>query len=290
MSFRTMLFAPGDHARKVEKVFDAGADAVILDLEDAVAVSEKAATRAVVRAALERPRSCLGYARVNGMETPFCYGDIQALVGPGLDGIVLPKAESADQLKTVDWLIRQLEQERGLPVGGIDLVPIVETAKGHRALGELARATARVKRLAFGAGDYTLDLGIRWSLDEGELATARAAFVMESRAAEIEPPIDTVFIHLNETAAFQASVTMARNLGFQGKLCIHPNQIAPAHAVFTPSPAEIVYARKVVAAFEAAEASGSASIQVEGYFVDYPIVEKARRMLRLAEKIAKSTN
>jgi citrate lyase subunit beta/citryl-CoA lyase len=285
MPFRTMLFTPGDHPRKVAKVFDAGADAVILDLEDAVAVSEKAATRATVVEALQRPRNCLGYVRVNGLETDFAYGDFDGVVGPGLDGIVLPKAESADQLKTADWLLTSLERERGLAEGAIDLIPIVETAKGHRELGRLARATPRVKRLAFGAGDYTLDLGMRWTLGEAELAAVRAAVVMESRAAEIEPPVDTVFIHLNEAAAMQASAETARDLGFQGKLCIHPSQVGPANDAFTPDAEAIAYARKVVAAFDAAEAAGSASIQVEGYFVDYPIVEKARRTLALAAAI-----
>lgn len=283
MPFRSMLFAPGDHERKVAKVFDAGADAVILDLEDAVADSQKAATRALVRDALQRPRTCLGYVRVNGFKTEFCHGDIDAVVGPGLDGVVLPMAESPDQIKTVDWLLTQLERDRGLAPGAVDLIPLVETAVGHKALGALAEASPRVKRLAFGAGDYTLDLGMRWSLGETELAAARAAFVMESRAAGLEAPVDTVFIHLNEEAAFQASAETARDLGFQGKLCIHPKQIAPAHAVFTPSPAEVDYARKVIAAFEAAEAAGSASIQVEGYFVDYPIYEKARRTVALAD-------
>ncbi len=285
MPFRTMLFTPGDHERKVAKVFDAGADAVILDLEDAVAVSAKPAARAAVRAALQQPRGNLGYVRVNAMETEFCHGDLVETVGPGLDGIVLPKAESADQLKTVDWLLLQLERERGLPPGGIDLIPIVETARGHRGLGAIASAVPRVKRLAFGAGDYTLDLGMRWTLGESELEAVRAACVMESRAAGIEPPIDTVFIHLNETEAMDASAVRARDLGFQGKLCIHPKQVGPTNAVFTPSTDEVAYAAKVVAAFDAAEAAGSASIQVEGYFVDYPIVEKARRTLALAAAI-----
>lgn len=285
MPFRTMLFTPADHPRKVAKVFDAGADAVILDLEDAVAVAAKPAARAEAVAALRKPRGCLGYVRVNGLETDFAYGDFRAVVGPGLDGIVLPKAEGADQLKTADWLLSALEREEGLPVGAIDLIPIVETARGHRALGGLARATSRVKRLAFGAGDYTLDLGMRWTLGEDELAAMRAAAVMESRAAEIEPPIDTVFIHLNEEADFLASAEKARDLGFQGKLCIHPKQVGPANQTFTPGADEVAYAQKVVAAFDAAEAEGSASIQVEGYFVDYPIVEKARRTLALAEAI-----
>lgn len=288
MPFRTMLFTPGDHERKVAKVFDAGADAVILDLEDAVAAAAKPAARAPVVEALQRPRSCLGYVRVNALDTEFCWEDLSAVIGPGLDGIVLPKAESADQLKTADWMIANLERQRGLMPGAIDLIPIVETAKGQRALPELTQASARVKRLAFGAGDFTLDLNMRWSLAETELATVRSDVVMHSRAAGIEPPIDTVFIHLNETAAFDASTEVARNLGFQGKLCIHPGQIAAANQIFTPTAEDLAYARKVTDAFDAAEAAGSASIQVEGYFVDYPIVEKARRAIALAEAIGKA--
>ncbi len=289
MPLRTMLFAPGDHARKVAKVFDVGADAVILDLEDAVAEAEKPATRSVVVEALKRPRRCYGYVRVNGMETHHCFGDLKEVVGPWLDGVILPKAESADQIKTADWLITQLEREKNLPAGNIDLIPIIETAKGHRAICSIVSASRRLQRVAFGAGDYTLDLGIAWSLRETELESVRAACVMESRAAGIEPPIDTVFIHLNETQAFVASVERARDLGFQGKLCIHPDQVNAANAAFTPDKEAVAYARRVVEAFQAAEAAGSASIQVNGYFIDYPIYEKAKRTLDIAEAIANIT-
>lgn len=280
--WRSMMFVPTIVEKFVEKAPGVGADAVILDLEDAVAVARKEAARALVTAALARPRRPLGYVRVNAMSTPFCFGDIQAVAVAGVDGIVLPMVEAADQLKSVDWLLANLERERGLDPGAIDLLPIVETAKGHRALGEIARATPRVKRIAFGAGDYTLDLGMRWTLAETELASVRAAFVMESRAAGIEPPIDTVFVHLNAEAEFLASVANVRDIGFQGKLCIHPKQVGPILAAFTPSEAELAHAEKVVAAFDAAERAGSASIQVDGHFVDYPIVEQARRALAAA--------
>jgi citrate lyase subunit beta/citryl-CoA lyase len=286
MPLRTMLFAPGDHERKVAKVFDAGADAVILDLEDAVAEAEKPATRAIVVEALKRSRRCLGYVRVNSMETPHCFGDLTEVIGPWLDGIVLPKVECADQIKTADWLIAQLERENKIPNGEIDLIPIIETAKGHKEIGNIAMASSRVKRVAFGAGDYTLDLGINWSLGETELEFARATCVMESRAAGIEPPIDTVFIHLNEIEAFQASAERARDLGFQGKLCIHPSQVPTANAAFTPDDLEVAYARRVIDAFQSAEAAGSASIQVDGYFIDYPIYEKAKRTLAIAEAVS----
>ena len=152
---RTFMFAPGNHPRKVEKVFGLGADVVILDLEDAVAVSEKVGARQAVVEAMKKPRQCKGYVRVNASDTPFCYGDLLAVVGDWLDGLVLPKIESAAQLLTIDWLLAQLERERGMTTGHIDLMPIIETGKGLAAVREIASAGSRVCRLSFGAADYT---------------------------------------------------------------------------------------------------------------------------------------
>ena len=283
--FRSLLFAPGNHARRVEKSLTLDADVVILDLEDAVAVAEKPATREQVVAAFQASRRALGHVRINAFDTPFCFDDLQAVVTSGVDGIVLPKVESAAQLMAVDWTIAALERARGLPAGGIDLMPIIETGRGIAELRDVARSGTRVRRLSFGAGDYTLDVGMRWTFEERELDHARAAIVVESRAAGLEPPVDTVFIHLGEPEALRRSTERARDLGFQGKLCIHPEQLGPVNEVFTPTDEEIAKSSRHVAAFEEAEASGSASIQVDGYFIDYPIVEKARRTLRIAESI-----
>ena len=164
---RTFLFAPGNHPRKVEKVFDAGADAVILDLEDAVAISEKKATRSSVVAALQAPRRCRGYVRVNALDTEFSFGDIEAVVVAGVDGIVLPKVEKAADLQMVDWIMSNFERRRGLPVGGIDLMPIIETGKGVANVREICGAGGRLKRVSFGAGDYTRDMAIEWTMGEG---------------------------------------------------------------------------------------------------------------------------
>ena len=284
--FRSLLFAPGNHARRVEKSLTLDADVVVLDLEDAVAVAEKPAAREKVVAAFQTPRRALGYVRVNAFDTPFCFDDLQAVVTSGVDGIVLPKVESPAQLVAADWVIASLERARGLVPGGIDLMPIIETGRGVAALRDTVRSGAgRVRRLSFGAGDYTLDMGMRWTFGERELDHARAAIVLESRAAGLDPPIDTVFIHLGEPDALRRSTELARDLGFQGKLCIHPEQVGPVNEVFTPSEEEIAKSERYVAAFEQAEASGFASIQVDGYFIDYPIVEKARRTLRIAESI-----
>jgi citrate lyase subunit beta / citryl-CoA lyase len=279
---RSFLFAPGNHARRVEKALGLPADGVILDLEDAVAVSEKAATRPTVTDAFSKSRSGKLYVRVNALTTEWCYGDIQAVVQRGLDGIILPKVEHAHELRTADWMIANLERDRGLPVGGIDLIPIIETALGISNLVRICRSRTRVRQLAFGAGDFTLDMGMVWTRSEAELLPHRAACVMQSRAAGLEPPLDTVWADLRDADGFIASAKHAAALGFQGKMCIHPDQIVPCNAAFTPDEAAVAQARRIVAAFDEAEAKGLASIQLEGQFIDYPIVQRARRVLGAA--------
>ena len=279
MPLRSFLFAPGNHARRVEKALTLPADAVILDLEDAVAISEKPRTRDLVVAAYGQKRHGKLYVRVNAYTTEWCYADIVAVVRTGLDGIILPKVESPDQLRAADWLITNLERERDLPIGAIDLVPIIETALGVRDIGAIAASGSRTKRMAFGAGDYTLDLGMVWSRDEGELLPARSAVVMASRAAGIEPPFDTVWADLRDAEGFERSATHAAALGFQGKMCIHPDQIAVANAAFSPTAEQLAWARRVIAAFNEAETKGLASIQLDGQFIDYPIVQRARQVV-----------
>jgi citrate lyase subunit beta / citryl-CoA lyase len=256
---------------------------VILDLEDAVATSEKVATREAIAAALTRPRTGLLYVRVNAADTEFCCGDLVAVVQPGLDGIILPKVESPATLATIDWLLRQIERERGLKGGAIDLIPIIETARGLRDIDAILASGTRIKRVAFGAGDFTLDVNMIWNRNEAELSHARAAIVTASRAAGIEAPLDTVWVDLQDAEGLEASTRAALAHGFQGKMCIHPTQVAVVNRVFTPSEDEIAFAERAVAAFAKAEAEGVASIQLDGKFIDYPIVYRARRVL---EKVA----
>jgi citrate lyase subunit beta/citryl-CoA lyase len=280
---RSFLFAPGNHARRVEKALTLDADAVILDLEDAVATAEKPATRAAIAAVLEQSRSGLLYVRVNAADTEFCYGDLVAVVRSGLDGVILPKVESAAALATIDWLLSQLERQQGLVPRGIDLIPIIETARGLRDIDAILASGTRVKRVAFGAGDFTLDVNMIWNRNEAELSYARAAIVSASRAAGIEAPLDTVWVDLQDQEGLEASARTALAYGYQGKMCIHPNQIAVVNRIFTSSEEEVAFAERVVAAFAKAEAEGVASIQLDGRFIDYPIVYRAQRVL---ERIA----
>ncbi len=287
---RTLLFAPGNHARRVEKALSLDADAVILDLEDAVAIAEKPATRGMVAAALKRPRNALLYVRVNAADTEFCYGDVIGVVQAGLDGIILPKVETPAALATIDWLLTQLERDRGLRHRSIDLIPIIETARGLQELEAMLGTPTRVRRVAFGAGDFTLDVNMTWSRSESELAHARASIVIASRAAGIDAPLDTVWVDLTDPDGLEASARTAVGVGFQGKMCIHPDQIGPVNRVFTPTDAEVAFAERVCAAFARAEAEGSAAIQLDGKFIDYPIVYRAQRTLqRIAAIRARGT-
>lgn len=285
---RSLLFAPGNHPRRVEKAFFLGADAVILDLEDSVAMSEKEAARRPVAEALARPRKCRGYVRVNAMGTPFCFRDLTEVVGKGLDGVVLPKTENAADLHALDWLLANLERERGLAVGAIDLIPTIETAAGLARIDRILQARSlkpysgdwRVRRVAFGAADYSHDLGLAPSPEEPEFAHARERLVLASRAAGMEGPLDSPWFHLKDAEGLRRAVERSRRMGFQGRLCIHPDQIPVVNEGYAPTAAEIARAERIVAAFREAEAKGAAAVQVDGQMVDYPIVHQAERLLK----------
>lgn len=292
---RSFLFAPGNVARRVEKALTLEADVVIVDLEDSVAASDKAATRKAVAQALKAPRRGRGYVRVNAASTPYCYGDLIATVHKGVEGVVLPKVESAAELHAIDWLIAGLEREQGIEEGSIDLMPQIETAAGVQRIERIVqgrnlrayKAPWRVKRVCFGAADYANDVGLSPSLDEPELAEARARVVMISRAAGLENPIDSPWFHLKEIDAFRRSNERSRRGGFQGRCCIHPDQLAPVNAAYLPGEQELEQARRIVAAFKEAEAKGAAAIQVDGQMIDYPVAFRAQALLDSVEQSKK---
>lgn len=290
---RSLLFAPATHPRHVQKALTGAADGAIIDLEDAVAVAEKPAARQQVRAAIEAhriPRGPKVYVRVNGLTTPFAYDDLCAVVVPGLDGIILPKVESAAQIATVDWLLAQLERAAAIETGSIELMPIIETAVGLVHMREIASASRRIRRLNFGAGDFSLDTNMTWVAAHEGLLWARVQVVIESRAAGLEPPMDTVYANLDDSEGLAREAAQAQTLGYQGKACIHPRQVEVVNAVFTPSASDVANARAVVEAFEHAEQSGVAAIQLDGKFIDYPVAARARRTLEIASHIARTAS
>lgn len=289
MAIRSLLFAPASHARHVEKALSGPADGAILDLEDAIANAEKPAAGAAARRALDARsghETTRAFVRVNGLTTPYTYDDLHAVVGAGLDGIVLPKAESAAQLATADWLLTQLERKRGLPEGAIEIMPIVETATGVARIHEIAAASKRVRRLNFGAGDFSLDTNMTWTAGHEGILWARIQVVIASRAAGLEAPLDTVYAQIEDDEGFRSEAEQALRLGFQGKACIHPRQVPIANEVFSPSEADIAKARAIVEAFAEAEAQGVASIRIGSQFIDYPVAARAQRTLDLAAQYA----
>jgi citrate lyase subunit beta/citryl-CoA lyase len=291
---RTFLFAPGNHPRRVEKALGLDADAVILDLEDAVALSDKAAARKPVAEALRGPRRARGYVRVNAPATPFCYRDLVETLHERVDGVFLPKVESAADLHAVDWLMAALERERGIAEGSTDLVPMIETAAGVARVDRILQARSlrpypgawRVKRVAFGAADFSLEAGLVPSLEEPELAGARERVVLASRAAGMEAPLDSPWFHLRDMEGFRRALERSRRGGFQGRLCVHPDQVPVANAAFTPDAEEVARAERIVAAFKATEARGGAAVEVDGQMVDYPVVYRAQALLETMREIA----
>lgn len=287
---RTALFAPGNRPDRAEKAIGLDADAVIIDLEDAVPVAEKESSRASVRDILDKHPGKRMYVRINALSTPYAKEDLEAIASKNLEGIMLPKVDSPQDIFEIDRLLADLEKKDGLEVGILELISICESAKGLEEIYAIVSAKPeyhRVSVVAFGAADYTLDLGIALTREGKELEYPRTRIPVACRAAGIVPPLDTPWmVDLKDIDGLIADAKKAKAYGFQGKIVIHPNQIQPCHNVFTPTEEEIVYAKKVIEAFEEAEREGKAAIQLEGKFIDYAIVEKSRRIYALARAIA----
>ena len=286
---RSALFVPGNQPDRVDKAVATVADRVVIDLEDAVAVSQKKETRALVRDKIIVHKDRRVLIRVNGLETDFIMGDLEAIVVNELGGLMLPKSENNHQIGKIHQLLVDFEKKQGLSAGNTAVILLVESALGVQNIFQITSAATELNReflIALGAADYALDMGIEITKDGRELIYPRARIAVACRAAGIAPPLDTPFmIDLKDIEALKDDAARAKQLGFQGKLCIHPNQIEPVHVIFTPTAGEISFARRVVDAFDAAEAEGSAAILVDGKFVDYPVVERARRILQLASII-----
>lgn len=264
MSERSFLFVPGNRPERFDKACAAGADAVILDLEDAVAAPGKDAAREAVRQWLRQGGRA--WLRLNGSDTPWHGDDLALLDLPGVLGVLLPKAERAQELQALAARVRP----------GTPLVPLVETGTGLWNARELA-AVPGVQRLAFGSVDFQLDLGIQGDADE--LLHARSRLVLASRVAGVQAPIDGVTVAIDDEATLRADVERARRLGFGGKLCIHPRQVPAVQAGFRPPAADLEWARKVI---EAAAAAGDDAVRLDGKLVDKPIIDRARALLEQA--------
>jgi citrate lyase subunit beta / citryl-CoA lyase len=279
---RSLLFVPGDADVRFPKALDCGADAVIVDLEDAVDSTRKADARDNVGKFLAVETSVRRYVRINGLETDEVWADVEAIVKPGLDGIMLPKFHCGEDVQRLDWLISRFERSQGLQSGAIEIMPLVESASGVASLIRLTEPLPRVRHLTFGAVDLRQDLGLRVDRDETQLSHLQWTMVVASRAANLGAPIDTVYVNIKDGEGYAKSLRRASDFGFGGKLCIHPSQVAPANAAFLPSAEEMARAKAVIAAYAAKGNAGA--VQVEGMMVDKPVLDWARTVVSRGSK------
>jgi len=276
---RSWLFVPATNARRVERAFASAADAIILDLEDAVPQAEKAAARVAAAEAVERAdRPALVYVRINALGTVHALDDLEGIVAARPDGVMLPMTGTAQDVATLDWLLTQFERRAGI-ASCTKVVPLIETGQGVANVAAIAASSPRIAALAFGAGDFTADMKLHWSRDELELLPHRSAIVLASRIAGIAPPLDAVWVEMGDRDGMAASAARSRDHGFQGKMCIHPDQVALVNAAYTPGAEAVAKAQRIVAAFEQAEQAGTGAIQLEGKMIDQPIVAAARAIL-----------
>jgi citrate lyase subunit beta/citryl-CoA lyase len=274
----TYLFVPGPEERKVRKALTSGADAVILDLEDAVPPAEKDAARAKVAsliADMDAAQAPEVWIRINGAD-PLFSADVDGVDWGRVTGAVLPKAEDASKI------------DRMARAGARTILPLIESAAGLDRMRDLATASNRVERMAIGTYDLALDLGLHAidNPDDSELIwQLRGQLVVESRVLNLAPPIDGVFPAFHNDEGLRRVCTRVHQLGFGGKLLIHPNQLASAREIFVMSSKSLEQARAIVAAYEAAEREGRGAVQVDGQMVDRVMVDRARALIDSRDKM-----
>jgi len=280
---RTLLFVPGNRERMLARAADTRADALILDLEDAVPAAEKRAARRLVRGAIPALAKAghTVFVRLNAIDSGHTRDDVMAVVRKELTGVVLPKVERPQDLRDLDVLLREAELARRVRPGDIRTIPIIETPRGLLRCEEIARASDRIDGLATGGEDYCAALGVPRSIDA--LAPLRYTIVQVA-AAYGKQPIDTPFVDLKDSEGLAAETGFAKAIGFKGKFVIHPGQVPAVNRVFSPSRDEVAEARRIIAAAEAAEAAGQGAVSVDGRMVDAPIVVRARGVVEVAAR------
>ena len=286
---RTALFAPGSKERVMSKALESSADAVILDLEDSVPVAAKAEARALVARTIDSAAAGAGprpaiFVRTNGAATGLLADDLAAVVRPGLDAVLLAKAETVEEVKQCASTIDQLEPGRGIKAGSVEIIVTIESALGVYNCYSLIKASPRVTASCFGSardGDLQTDLGCSWSIEGTELLYARSKVLCDTRAAGAYP-LDGVFSDLSDEQGLIQDSRLSARLGYVGRTVIHPKQIAPVRQAYAVPEQEVIYYKRVVTEFEAAEKNGAAAITVDGKLVDYAMYQRARRVLELA--------
>lgn len=287
--FRTLLFAPCTRPELMAKAQLSQADALIFDLEDSVPLQAKTQARQHVSQAFAQGLKKPSFLRINHPRAGDAQADL-ATIGQQpvahLAGVILPKAETVADIEGLSTQLDAIEARAGMAQGSLRILPLIETCMGLRNVYDLAVASKRVCGMSLASaeqGDFMVDLGGRWTPSSLALAYPRSKTVVDARAAGLQWLVDGVFMNLSDPAALETECLLARELGFVGKMAIHPSQVDAMHRVFTPSEADIRHARGLLAAFHAAEAQGIGAVRYEGMMVDYANVRLAERTLSLIQ-------
>jgi citrate lyase beta subunit len=286
---RSWMFVPGHRQRMIDKALGLNADAIMLDIEDGVAPNEKDAARKNIADSLGREKtsgSPARYVRINAIGHARMDADLEAVVRPGLEGLVCPKVDTPDEVRKVDAILNDREPKMKMEKGGVKLLIAIESPKGLLNAPAIAAASSRNVGIIFGAEDYGREIGLP-AVREGEardLIYARSAIVVAAASAHVQA-VDGVWVDLNDSDGLLGFAKQSRQLGFSGMSCIHPSQVDAINTVFSPTPEEIEYCQKVLQAFEEANARGDGSIAFGGQLIDRPIVERARRAIDTAKTL-----
>jgi len=288
MARRSTLILPVNIPRFVEKAYLRGADALLLDLEDAVPPAEKDSARKLVRNSLvlAAKGGAEVYVRIN-KDPSWLPLDVEASVYPGLDGITLPKVESAEEVRNLETLVKKLERGRGIPPGHIKFSILIESPRGLLKAQEIAGASSRIESMAIGPEDYCLELGVEPSADGLEIFYPVSWVVTICKSAAIRPlGLLGSIGGFRDLEGFERAARRAQQLGCEGASCIHPDQVPVLNRVFSPAPEKVDFARQAVQVFEEGVKKGTASVSLEGKMVDIPVYHRAKLILERAEAIA----
>lgn len=281
------MFVPGNRPNMLEKALGFRPDVFVPDLEDSVPSDEKANARTVAASFLAKlsDTGSLVIPRVNALDSGLFEQDLAAIVTPRIDGLSIGKVQTVQDIADICSLIEPLEQKAGLGIGKLKLIPWIESAKAVVNAYEICSSSERIIAAAFGAEDFTNDMGIERTDDDSEIAYARSVVCIAAQAADIAA-LDTPYFGFRDPEGLQRDANSAKKQGFKGKFAIHPAQVEIINATFSPSPQEIEHAKRVLAAFEAAERQGRGSTSLDGKVIDVPVVKRARAILEMADSTA----
>lgn len=287
---RSLLFVPGNQPRMLERASGLKPDAFIPDMEDSVPTDEKANAREVTASHLVdlAKGGTPVIPRVNSLDTGLLDDDLAAVVGNHIFGVSVGKIYTADDIATISLKLEELERKAGIEVGSVRLVPWIETAMAIVKVYEICSASPRIVGVAFGAEDFTNDMGIERTESEAETYFARNSIAVAARAADVLA-LDTPYFGFRDPDGLRANAMTAKQYGFKGKFAIHPAQIDIINETFSPSAAEIEHARRVVEAFEEAASRGRGSTSLDGMVVDVPVVKRAQAVLEMANALPTSS-